>query len=90
MATSTEPRTFRQRIIDLPVGRKLFNGFAALTCVLVLVIGCLFLTVARLGAANDQIVRVAADDRDSIELVSEGVAIPFSRGAIWSLTTWRM
>jgi acyl-CoA synthetase (AMP-forming)/AMP-acid ligase II/acyl carrier protein len=28
---------------------------------------------------GDEIVRVAADDRDSIELVSEGVAIPFSR-----------
>jgi acyl-CoA synthetase (AMP-forming)/AMP-acid ligase II/acyl carrier protein len=28
---------------------------------------------------GEEIVRVAADDRDSIELVSEGVAIPFSR-----------
>lgn len=44
----------------MPVGRKLLHGFAALTGVLGLVIGCLMLTVARLGAANDQIVNVAA------------------------------
>ena len=50
----------KQRVIDLPVGRKLFIGFAALTCVLALVIGCLFLTVSRLGTANNQIVEVAA------------------------------
>ncbi|MCU1366250.1 MAG: hypothetical protein JWN39_1889 [Ilumatobacteraceae bacterium] len=60
MATSINARTLRQRVIDMPVGRKLFNGFAALTAVLALVIGCLFLTDARLGAANDQIVDVAA------------------------------
>ncbi len=60
MGTSIESRTLRQRIVDLPVGRKLFHGFAALTGVLVMVIGCLFLTVARLGTANDQIVDVAA------------------------------
>ncbi|MEO7371142.1 MAG: HAMP domain-containing protein, partial [Ilumatobacteraceae bacterium] len=59
MATSTERRTIRQRVIDLPVGRKLQAGFAALTGILVLVIGCLFLTVARLGAANDHLVGVA-------------------------------
>ena len=67
MAISTESRTFRQRIIDLPVGRKLFVGFAALTCVLALVIGCLLLTVSRLGAANDHIVGVAADRSQSAD-----------------------
>ena len=60
MDTSTEAPSFRQRIINMPVGRKLFHGFAALTGVLALVIACLFLTVARLGTANDQIVKVAA------------------------------
>ena len=53
-------RSVRQRVIDLPVGRKLFGGFAALTLVLALVVACLFLTVARLGSANRQIVDVAA------------------------------
>ena len=67
MAISTESRTIKQRIIDLPVGRKLFIGFAALTCVLALVISCLFLTVARLGAANDHIVEVAADRSQSAD-----------------------
>ena len=67
MAISTESRTFRQRVIDLPVGRKLFVGFAALTCVLALVIGCLLLTVSRLGAANDHIVGVAADRSQSAD-----------------------
>ena len=67
MAISTESRTFRQRIIDLPVGRKLFVGFAALTSVLALVIGCLLLTVSRLGAANDHIVGVAADRSQSAD-----------------------
>ncbi len=60
MATSTNSRTLHQRITDLSVGRKLFIGFAALTGVLALVIGCLFLTVARLGSANDHIVEEAA------------------------------
>ncbi len=72
MATSIEPvvatrvapnrsdRSLRQRLIDLPVGRKLSIGFGALTAVLALVIGCLFLTVHRLGAANSDIVRVAS------------------------------
>lgn len=59
MATSTEARTLKQRLIDLPVGRKLLTGFATLTGVLALVIACLFLTVARLGHANDRIVDVA-------------------------------
>ena len=59
MVTSTERRFVVQRIVDLPVGRKLLLGFAALTCVLALSIGGLFVTVARLGAANDQIVDVA-------------------------------
>ena len=60
MGTSTESRTFRQRVTDVPVGRKLFTGFAALTVVLMLVVMCLFLTVARLGEANSAIVDVAA------------------------------
>ena len=60
MAISTERRRVRQLVIDLPVGRKLLIGFASLTSVLGLVIACLFLTVARLGAANDQIVDAAA------------------------------
>ena len=60
MAISTRSRTLRQRVIDLPVGRKLFVGFASLTSVVALVIGCLFLTVARLGTASDRIVEVAA------------------------------
>lgn len=59
MAISTERRTIRQRVIDLPVGRKLLAGFTALTTILVLVIGCLFITVARLGAANSHLVGVA-------------------------------
>src|ERR1700682_3790947 len=56
----TEARSLRRRVVDLPVGRKLFIGFGALTCVLALVIGCLFLTVTRLSSANDHIVDVAA------------------------------
>lgn len=60
MAISPEDRNLKQRLIDLPVGRKLFIGFAALTSVLALVIACLFLTVARLGEANDSIVKVAS------------------------------
>jgi diguanylate cyclase (GGDEF)-like protein len=60
MATSTSSHTLRQRVIDLPVGRKLFAGFAALTVVLALVIGCLFLTVARLSSANHNVVEVSA------------------------------
>jgi len=60
MVTSTESRTFRQRVADVPVGRKLFTGFAALTVVLMLVVMCLFLTVARLGDANAAIVEVAS------------------------------
>src|SRR5689334_20621353 len=64
MATSIEAlgrthRTFGRHIVDLSVGRKLFVGFGALTCVFALVIGCLFLTVSRLGAANSDIVEVA-------------------------------
>ena len=73
MGTSTDVLNIRQRIIDMPVGRKLFNGFAALTVVLGLVIGCLFLTVARLGAANDRIVRVAAarsEDADRLRFAA--------------------
>ncbi len=60
MDTSTRFGRLKQRVIDLPVGRKMFCGFAALTCVLALVIGCLFLTVSRLGSANNEIVEVAA------------------------------
>ena len=53
MAISTERRTLRRKIVDLPVGSKLLIGFGALTLLLTLVIGCLVLTVNRLGAAND-------------------------------------
>ena len=60
MVTSTRYGRFKQRVVNLPVGRKMFIGFGALTCVLALVIGCLFFTVARLGAANNEIVTVAA------------------------------
>ncbi len=60
MATSPESRSLKQRVIDLPVGRKMFIGFAALTSVLALVVACLFLTVARLGEANDRIVNDAS------------------------------
>ncbi|MFM2072895.1 MAG: hypothetical protein RLZZ623_3159, partial [Actinomycetota bacterium] len=65
MATSSESRSpesrsFRQRVIDLSVGRKLFFGFSALTVVLALVIGSLFVAVARLGAANDYVVKVSS------------------------------
>jgi diguanylate cyclase (GGDEF)-like protein len=65
MATSTElhpapARSLRRHIVDLPVGRKLFIGFGALTCVLALVIGCLFLTVSRLGSAHDHILEVVS------------------------------
>ena len=60
MVTSTETRTFRQHVADVPVGRKLFTGFAALTAVLMLVVTCLFLTVTRLGDANSAIVDVAS------------------------------
>lgn len=59
MGDSLNSRGARQRIIDLPVGRKLLSGFIAVTAVLALVMGCLFLTVARLGSANDLIVDVA-------------------------------
>ncbi|MGZ4765454.1 MAG: hypothetical protein ACXVH5_06110, partial [Ilumatobacteraceae bacterium] len=58
MGTSTERRTVHRRIVDLPVGSKLLIGFGALTLLLTLVIGCLVLTVDRLGNAND-IVSVA-------------------------------
>jgi diguanylate cyclase (GGDEF)-like protein len=67
MAISPEARTIKQRVIDLPVGRKLFIGFAALTTVLALVVACLFLTVARLGEANDRIVKVAAVRSESAD-----------------------
>ena len=65
MVTSTDgkrPRFERWRrvVVDLPVGRKLLVGLGSLTAVLVLVIGCLFLTVARLGSANHELVDVAA------------------------------
>ena len=60
VAPRRSDRSLRQRLIDLPVGRKLSIGFGALTAVLALVIGCLFLTVYRLGAANNDIVRVAS------------------------------
>jgi diguanylate cyclase (GGDEF)-like protein len=65
MATSTERaprrrRRLRRVVVDLPVGRKLSVGLGSLTAVLVVVIGCLFLTVARLGAANHELVDVAA------------------------------
>src|SRR5258706_6757296 len=59
MVTSTRYGRFKQRVVNLPVGRKMFIGFGALTCVVALVIGCLFFTVARLGAANNEIVQVA-------------------------------
>ncbi len=52
MATSTDRRSLRRRIVDLPVGSKLLIGFGALTLLLTLVIACLVLTVNRLGAAN--------------------------------------
>ena len=39
MDISTESKTLKQRVIDLPVSRKLFIGFAWLTGVLVLVLG---------------------------------------------------
>ncbi len=60
MDTSTERRSFSRRVQDVPVGRKLFTGFAALTLVLGLVVTCLFITVDRLGDANEAIVHVAA------------------------------
>ncbi len=64
MVTSTDPatdrRSFSRVVQDVPVGRKLFTGFAALTVVLGLVVTCLFFTVSRLGDANDAIVDVAA------------------------------
>ncbi len=53
MGTSTERRTVHRRIADLPVGSKLLIGFGALTLLLTLVIGCLVLTVDRLGTANE-------------------------------------
>src|ERR1700741_2012472 len=53
MAISTERRTMRRRVVDLPVGSKLLVGFGALTVLLTLVIACLVLTVNRLGTAND-------------------------------------
>ena len=64
MDTSTEPvasvrstrRTMGSRIGDLPVGRKLQIGFGALTLVLGLVLGGLFVTIDRLGTANNRIV----------------------------------
>lgn len=61
MPISTESRSVRQRITDLPVGRKLLIGFGALTLMLTLVIACLVITVNRLGAANDIV--AAANDR---------------------------
>ena len=60
MDTSTDRRTVRRYIADMPVGRKLFAGFASLTLVLGLMVVCLFITVSRLGDANRQIVNVAA------------------------------
>jgi diguanylate cyclase (GGDEF)-like protein len=69
MATSTDRlpagtraprRSFRRVVMDVPVGRKLLTGFAAVTVVLGLVVMCLFITVARLGEANQAIVDVAA------------------------------
>lgn len=69
MATSTNSRTLHRRIIDLSVGKKLFIGFAALTCVLALVIACMFFTVVRLGNANDHIVdEVAARSQSADQL----------------------
>ena len=53
MAISTERRTLRRRVVDLPVGSKLLIGFGALTILLTLVIACLVLTVNRLGTANE-------------------------------------
>jgi diguanylate cyclase (GGDEF)-like protein len=67
MVTSTRRGRVRQRVVNLPVGRKLFLGFGALTCVLALVISCLFFTVARLGAANNEIVKVAASRAQSAD-----------------------
>ena len=67
MATSTDAdarprgrRSARQRIADLPVGRKLTIGFGALTTVLILVICSVFVTVAKLGDANHEVVYDAA------------------------------
>lgn len=67
MANSPERTSIKRRIVDLPVGKKLFIGFAALTSVLALVIACLFLTVARLGEANDRIVNVASVRSESAD-----------------------
>lgn len=60
MATSTDAlQGISRKAIDAPVGSKLRVGFVALLLVLFLVIGALFLTVNRLGAANDHIDDVA-------------------------------
>ncbi len=58
MGISLRARGFHQRIVDLSVGRKLFHAFASLTVLFGVVVGCLFLTVSRLGEANHQIVDV--------------------------------
>ncbi|MEK7425173.1 MAG: diguanylate cyclase [Actinomycetota bacterium] len=60
MASYSEARSLHQRMVDLSVGRKLFLGFSALTVVLALVIGSLFLALARLGEANDFVVEVSS------------------------------
>ncbi|MSY18119.1 MAG: hypothetical protein F2735_02160, partial [Actinobacteria bacterium] len=67
MDISTESKTLKQRVIDLPVSKKLFIGFAWLTGVLVLVLGCLFLTVDRLGQANNRIVAGTAVRSDAAD-----------------------
>ena len=60
MAISTDAspraaRPVRQFAADLPVGRKLAVGFAAMGLVVLLLIGGLFVTVARLGDAHDSV-----------------------------------
>lgn len=55
MVISTERRSLRKRIVDLPVGSKLLIGFGALTILLTLVVASLVLTVNRLGSANERV-----------------------------------
>ena len=71
MATSTDSRTLYRRVTDLSVGRKLFIGFASLTCVLLLVVACLFLTVARLGQADRIVDRAATRSQAADQLQIE-------------------
>ena len=58
----------------MPVGRKLFAGFASLTLVLGLVVGSLFVTVSRLGDANHQIVAVAEKRAENADVLQFAAA----------------